>query len=64
MYVKPVGLVTSALHANMSEFVRPSGTVPFKHVDELYTPFVSDGFVLLDGQGKIPVKILRDLDGV
>lgn len=51
VYVKPVGLVTSALHANMSEFVRPSGTVPFKHVDELYRPF---------GKGKVPVKILRD----
>ena len=60
MYAKPVGLVTSVLHTDMSESVHPPGTVSSKHVDELYTPFVSNGFVSLDGQGMVPVKILRD----
>lgn len=56
--MKLAGLVTYAIQANMS--VHPPGTVPSKHVDELYTPFVSDDFVSLDGHGKIPVKVLRD----
>ncbi|KAK0135738.1 hypothetical protein N1851_028415 [Merluccius polli] len=60
VYAKPVGLVTSVLHTDMSESVHPPGTVSSKHVDELYTPFVSNGFVSLDGQGKVRVKILRD----
>lgn len=60
VYVKSASLVSSALSTSMSESVLPSGTVTSKHVDELYTPFFSDGFVSLDGQGKVPVKILRD----
>lgn len=41
--------------------VVPLKTANAKGVEEMYAPFVSDGFVSLDGEDKMPVKILRDI---
>lgn len=50
MYVKPAGLISSMLHIDMSESVHLPGTMSPKPV-ELYTAFVSKGFLSLKGQG-------------
>lgn len=60
VYVKPAGLESRGLNMSQSHVV-PLKTANAKGVDEMYAPFVSDGFVSLDGEDKMPVKILRDI---
>ena len=51
--------MSSVRSVNMSDGF-PFNIAPSKGIEEMYAPFVSEGFVSVDGKEKVLVKILWD----